>query len=121
MTQKIIPKETHIQLSGNELDRLHRAMMTDPENVFFARKVDDPHPWPSYLLLVGPYCRVSDPFETSVCPIHGYNLSFNNLHLAINGDTGEIVMREANLTQIGGWKPPIEGNHLFAFIPRGIQ
>lgn len=114
-------KSTHVQLNGTELDRLYRAMLYDPEKVFFARKVDDPRPWQSCLLLMGPYCRVSDPFETSISPIHGYNMNFDNLHLAINGNTGEIMMREAKLAQLGGWKPPVEGNCLFAFVLSGIQ
>ncbi len=124
MTQKIIPAGTHVQITGAELDRLHRAITTDPENVFFARKVDDHHPWQSFLLISGPYSRGSDPMETSVSPICGYEDQTNwaKLELAIDGNSGEILTRKSKLgPQLGGWKPPIDGTHLFAWIPRSIQ
>lgn len=118
MSENINLAETHVQLKSTELDRLYRAMMVNPGNVYFARKVDDPHPWKSLLLLVKPYCRASDPMETSVCPICGYSMSYERMHLAMNGNTGEIIMRKGKMTQIGGWKPPIIDNQLFAFIPK---
>lgn len=121
MSLKKIP-DTHVRLSGTELDRLHRALENDCENVFFARDVNDPSPWPSYLMLLKPFSRASDPIETGIRPICGYNFEFDPTQLAMNGNTGEIVMRQTGQTvQVGGWKPPITNDRLFAYVPKEVQ
>lgn len=117
-------KSTHVRLKGTELDRLHRAMLVNPANVFFARKVDDPHPWQSFLLLSGSYSRGSDPMETTVSPICGYEDQTNlvRLELAMDGNSGEILTRKSKPSpQLGGWKPPIINDLLFAFVPKEVQ
>lgn len=123
MSEKINLAETHVQIKGTELDRLHRAMIINSANVFFARKIDDPHPWTSVLLFTGPYSRGSDPMETSVSPICGYEDSTNYIksELVINSNSGEVLRRKSTLSaQLGGWKPPIIDNQLFAFVPKEV-
>lgn len=117
-------KETHDKLKGSELERLYHAMRSGEvlQNVFFATNADDPCPKEVEEILLGAYCRASDPMETSVSPICGYNSIFEKMQLVMHGNTGEILIRKTEeKPTLDGWKPPVAGQKLYAFVPKNFR